>query len=85
MADTMTLGKRRTIRFSHQLDRWLESRAAAEHKTVSDFIRATVATEMANGGQTAGEWLLQAAKKYKPRPADAARIAFQKAYKARHK
>ena len=85
MADTLTLGKRRTVRFSSKLDRLLESRAAAENKPISVLIRDSVAAGLRDGGMTAGEWILSAAKGRARRPANTpADIEFQKRYRERH-
>ncbi len=84
MADTMTLGKRRTVRFSHKIDRLLESRAAAENKSVSVLIRDSVVAGLQSGGMTAGEWILSVANN-SPRPSSPERLAFRKKYLARHK
>ena len=85
MADTLTLGKRRTVRFSSKLDRLLESRAAAENKPISVLIRDSVVAGLQTGNMTAGEWILNAAKGRARRPANTpADIEFQKRYRERH-
>ena len=42
MSDTLILGKRRTVRFTSEIDRLLEAKASAENKSVSDIIRVSV-------------------------------------------
>jgi hypothetical protein len=84
MADTLTLGKRRTVRFSHKIDRLLKSRAAAENKSVSVVIRDSVVASLQDGGMTAGEWILSVANN-PPRFSSPERLAFRKKYLARHK
>lgn len=84
MADTLTLGKRRTVRFSTKIDRLLESHAAAENKSVSVLIRDSVVAGLQSGGMTAGEWILSVAKN-PPRPPSPERLAFRKRYIARHR
>ena len=84
MSDTMTLGKRRTVRFASAVDRRLAARAAGENKSISDIIRDSVLTGLQTGEASAGKWILNAAQKLAPRAASPARLAFRKAYKARH-
>jgi hypothetical protein len=84
MADIMTLGRRRTVRFSSTVDRLLESRAAVENKPVSVLIRDSVVAGLQTGGMTAGEWILSVANN-PPRPSSPERLAFRKKYLARHK
>ena len=85
MADTLTLGKRRTVRFSYKIDRLLKSRAAAENKSVSVLIRDSVVANLQAGGMPAGEWILSAAEGRARRRADTPEdIEFQKRYRERH-
>jgi hypothetical protein len=85
MADTLTLGKRRTVRFSSTVDRLLESRAAVENKPVSTLIRDSVVAGLQAGNLTAGEWILRAAKgRPRHRAGTPADIEFQKLYRERH-
>ena len=85
MADTLTLGKRRTVRFSHKIDRLLESRAVAENKSVSVLIRDSVVAGLQSGGMTAGEWILRAARgRARRRASTPADLEFQKRYRERH-
>ena len=86
MSDTLTLGKRRTVRFSSKIDRLLESRAAAENKSISGLIRDSVVAGLQSGGMTAGEWILSAAQGRARRPAKTpADIEFQRRYRERHR
>ena len=84
MSDTILLGKRRTVRFTAAVDRLLESVAAQKNRSVSDIIRLSVQTGIENRDTTAGDWVLGAASRRRPRRADAARLAFQKKWKERH-
>ncbi len=85
MADILTLGRRRTVRFSSTVDRLLASRAAAENKPVSALIRDSVVASLQAGNLTAGEWILRAAKgRARRRAATPADIEFQKLYRERH-
>ena len=84
MSDTLTLGKRRTVRFSEKIDRLLEAKASAENKSVSDIIRVSVKATVETGEGSAGHWILSATKGRSPRAASAERAAFQKRYKQRH-
>jgi hypothetical protein len=83
MSDTMTLGKRRTVRFAAEIDRQIAARAAEENKPVSEIIRLSVLAGLNTDGQTAGDWIISVADK-PVRPASPARLAFRKKYRARH-
>lgn len=84
MSDTMTLGKRRTVRFASELDRLIASRAAVENKSISEIIRLSVLAGLRTGEISAGEWIRTAAKNVSPRPASPERLAFRKKYQERH-
>lgn len=84
MSDALTLGKRRTVRFSEAIDRLLEARASAENKSVSDIIRGSVKAGIESGESSAGSWILSVAKGRSPRAAGPERVAFQKRYRKRH-
>ena len=84
MSDTLTLGKRRTVRFTSEIDRLLESKASAENKSVSDIIRVSVKAGIESGEGSAGNWILSATKGRSPRAASPERVAFQKRYRQRH-
>jgi hypothetical protein len=84
MSDTMTLGKRRTVRFAPDVDRLIATRAEVENKSISDIIRVSVLAGLHTGEISAGEWVKDAAKKRVPRPASPERLAFRKRYRERH-
>lgn len=84
MSDTMTLGKRRTVRFASEVDRLIASRAAVENKSISDIIRVSVLAGLHTGEISAGDWVTGVAKKSSPRPASPERKAFRKRYQERH-
>lgn len=84
MSDTMTPGKRRTVRFSSEIDRLIASRAAVENKSISDIIRISVLAGLHTGEVSAGEWIRTAAKNVSPRPPSPERLAFRKKYRERH-
>ena len=83
MSDTMTLGKRRTVRFAAEIDRLIAARAEAENKPVSEIIRISVLVGLQTGGMTAGDWINSMADR-SARPASPERLAFRKKYKERH-
>jgi hypothetical protein len=78
------LGKRRTVRFSEEIDRLLEAKAAAESKSISDIIRVSVKAGIESGEGSAGSWILSATQGRSPRDAGPERVAFQKRYRKRH-
>ena len=84
MSDKLTLGKRRTVRFSEAIDRLLEARSSAESKSVSDIIRDSVKAGIESGEGSAGNWILSAAQERSPRAAGPERAAFQKRHRKRH-
>jgi hypothetical protein len=84
MSDTMTPGKRRTVRFASEIDRLIASRAAVENKSISDIIRISVLAGLHTGEVSAGEWIRTAAKNVSPRPPSPERLAFRKKYRERH-
>lgn len=84
MSDTMTLGKRRTVRFASEIDRLIATRAAVENKSISDIIRVSVLLGLHTGEVSAGDWVASAAKKRVLRPASPERLAFRKRYRERH-
>ena len=83
MSDTMTLGKRRTVRFAAEVDRLIAARAEAENKPVSEIIRVSVLAALQAGGMTAGDWISSMADK-PARPVSPERLAFRKKYRERH-
>lgn len=85
MSDTMTLGRRRTVRFASEVDRLIASRAAVENKSISDIIRVSVWAGLHTGEISAGNWIISAAKKRSPRRASPERLAFRKRYQERHR
>ena len=86
MADTLTLGRRRTVRFSREDDARLEAHAQAEQRPVSEVIREAV-RQLPQAAQTsAGEWILSVAQSPAPKLRDdPASAAFRAAYTRRHK
>ena len=84
MSDTRTLGKRRTVRFSAEIDRLISARAEEENKPVSEIIRDSVVAGLQTGGMTAAEWINSVADN-PSRPASPERLAFRKKYRARHR
>ena len=83
MSDTISIGKRRTVRFDSETDRLISARAAEENKPVSVIIRDSVGAGLQTGGMTAGEWLKSVAK-HPARPTSPERLAFRKKYLERH-
>ena len=85
MSDTLTLGKRRTIRFSKEDDARIEAQAQAQKRSVSEVIRATVRQSLHGDEPSAGDWILQVATIPPPKArTDPASVAFRQSYKERH-
>lgn len=85
MSDTLTLGKRRTIRFSKEDDSRIEAQAQAQKRSVSEVIRETVRQSLHGEEPCAGDWILQVAKSPPPKArTDPASVAFRQSYKERH-
>jgi len=57
--------------------------AARKGKSVSDVIRDSIVHELEEVGQTAGEWILQVAKR--PAPKRQLDAEFIRSYEARHR
>lgn len=79
------LAKPRTVRFPKEVDRKLVGRAARKGTTVSDLIRDSVLRDLEADEQTAGDWIVQVAKKratgkHHPKPES----DFVKAWQKRH-
>ncbi len=85
MADTITLGKRRTIRFTREDDQRLEAQAQAKKRSVSEIIRDTVRQSFHGEEMSAGDWIIAAGQTPAP-PASPSpeRLAFRKAYHKRN-
>jgi hypothetical protein len=83
MSDISILGRRRTVRFSAEIDRLIAARAEEENKPVSEIIRVSVLAGLQTGGMNAGEWI-ESVVDNPARPASPERLAFRKKYLARH-
>ena len=85
MSDTLTLGKRRTIRFSKEDDSRIEAQAQAQKRSVSEVIRNTVRQSLHGEEPSAGDWILQVSNIPPPKArTDPASVAFRQSYEERH-